>query len=294
MPALRTVNLHALMERTSGRSEIVIGLIDGPVILDHADLSMKNIRALPGREDAGCTRADSLACQHGTFIAGVLAARRGSVAPAICPDCTLLVRPLFAESSAEGARMPVATPEELADALRECIDAGARVLNLSVGLARISSQGEQALDEALDLAARRQVLIVVAAGNQSAVGGSVLTRHRWVIPVAACDHQGMPTPESNLGSSIGRRGLCAPGAAVTSLGSTGQAVTTGGTSVAVPFVTGTIALLWSEFPNASAVDLKLAVTRTGATRRTSVVPPLLDAEIAYETLRRSRATSLRN
>ena len=45
-----------------------------------------------------------------------------------------------------------------------------------------------------------------------------------------------------LGSSIGRRGLSAPGDAITSLSAAGPPLTLGGTSVAAPFVTGTIAL----------------------------------------------------
>ena len=43
-----------------------------------------------------------------------------------------------------------------------------------------------------------------------------------LIPVAACDLQGRPLNESNLGSSIGRRGLMAPGVAITSLGRNGK------------------------------------------------------------------------
>ena len=57
-------------------------------------------------------------------------------------------------------------------------------------------------------------------------------------------------------------------------------MTLGGTSVAVPFVTGAIALLLSEFPSASASDVRLAVSRASAARRASVVPPLLDASAA--------------
>ena len=89
---------------------------------------------------------------------------------------------------------------------------------------------------------------------------------------------------SNLGSSIGRRGLSAPGDGVTSLGAEGQPLTLGGTSVAVPFVTGAIALLWSEFPAASAGQIKLAVTQATTPRRASVVPPLLDAWASYQIL----------
>lgn len=47
-------------------------------------------------------------------------------------------------------------------------------------------------------------------------------------------------------------------------------------------LTGTIALLWSAFPNASAAEIKLAVTRAIAPRRTTVVSPLLDAWAAYQ------------
>src|SRR5690606_18824505 len=125
---------------------------------------------------------------------------------------------------------------------------------------------------------------VAAAGNQGTLGSSAITRHPWVIPVVACDESGRPVNESNLGGTIGTRGLSAPGDAVTSLGTNGQAVTLGGTSVAVPFVTGAIALLWSEFPKATAGHIKLAVTQAVLPRRASVVPPLLDAEWSRHTL----------
>jgi subtilisin family serine protease len=286
--SLQTVNLTALMELTSGSAEIMIGLIDGPVALDHADLTTESIRALPGGRTGSCTRADSVACQHGTFIAGILIAKRSSVAPALCPGCKLLLRPLFAETTTGTEQMPSAMPEDLASALLECMNAGARVLNLSVGLSRVSSKSERTLEEALDQAARRGVLVVAAAGNQGTLGSSALTRHPWVIPVVASNRDSRPTPESNLCASIGRRGLCAPGDAITSLGTMGQPLTTGGTSAAVPFVTGTIALLWSEFPKASAIDIKFALTQASVSRRATVIPPLLNAWSAYQMLRRLR------
>ncbi len=180
--------------------------------------------------------------------------------------------------------MPSATPQELAAAIIDCIDAGARVINLSLALAQPSTKGEQALEEALNLAVRRGVIVVAAAGNQGTLGSSAITRHPWVIPVVACDLRGRPMNESNLGSSIGRRGLTAPGDGITSLGAEGQSLTLGGTSVAVPFVTGAIALLWSEFPAATAAQIKLAICQASAPRRASVVPPLLDAATAYQSL----------
>ena len=286
MNPLDLVKLTALMERTSGSPELKIGLIDGPVVTQHPDLAGEHLREIPGNNGGACTQANSAACLHGTFVAGILSAKRGSVAPAICPNCTLLVRPIFAETTAANGEMPSAMPEELAQAILDCIDAGARVLNVSAALAQPSIKNERALEEALDQAARRGVIVIVAAGNQGTLGSTAITCHPWVIPVVGYDLQGRPMNHSNLGSSIGRRGLGAPGDRITSIGANGKPLTLGGTSAAAPFVTGAIALLWSEFPTATATEMKFAVTQAYIPRRTTVVPPLLDAWAAYQVMRR--------
>jgi len=284
MGVLELVNLKPLMALTSGKPEIVIGLLDGPLARNHPDLAGAPIRELPGRFGGACSQNGSLACQHGTFVAGILSARRGSAAPAISPGCTLLVRPIFAETTSANRDMPSTKPEELAEAILDCIRSGAHVLNISAAIAQPSSKSERTLEEALDHAIRRGVIVVVAAGNQGTLGSTAITRHPWVIPVVAYDSQGRPMGQSNLGSSIGRRGIGAPGEQIASLGANGKSLTSGGTSAAAPFVTGAIALLWSEFPNASAVDIKLAITRAYSGRRNAVVPPLLDAWGAYQSL----------
>jgi hypothetical protein len=106
----------------------------------------------------------------------------------------------------------------------------------------------------------------------------------WSPGLERRDLRGRPMDESNLGSSIGRRGLTAPGDSITSLSTEGLPLTLGGTSVAVPFVTGTIGLLWSEFPAAPAAQIKLAISQASAPRRASIVPRLLDAAAAYQIL----------
>jgi subtilisin family serine protease len=184
--------------------------------------------------------------------------------------------------------MPSATPEELAEAIIDSVNAGARVINLSSALVEPSQQGESKLEQAFNYAAQRGVITVAAAGNQGMVGSSAITRHPWVIPVAACDAQGRPLNESNLGSSIGRHGLSAPGENVASLGTNGKPQTFGGTSAAAPFITGAIALLWSEFSGATAAQIKLAVTQAGALRRPTIAPPVLDAWGAYEAMGKTR------
>jgi subtilisin family serine protease len=282
--ALNAVGLLPLMDRTSGRADMTIGLIDGPVDRTHPDLASEQVRdlsAVPQSVDGG-----GRACLHGTFVAGILCARRTSAAPAICPGCTVVVRPIFNEAAHAADSMPRSTPAELARAILDCVEAGARVLNISAAIARPTINGDRVLKEALDRAVSRGVIVVVAAGNEGTLGGTTLTSHPWVIPVAACDLRGRPSDYSNLGHSIGRRGLAAPGDRITSLGAAGASLTLSGTSAAAPFVTGAVALLWSEFPGATAPQVRRAITRAHVARRAAVVPPLLDAWDAHQSMRR--------
>jgi len=197
---LQLVRLKALMDLTSGRSEIRVGLIDGPVVGDHPNLAGNSIRQISGASNGAFAKSDGdVRTTHGTFVAGMLAAKRGSAAPAICPDCTLLVRPLFGVAITPDDRTPSATPEELGVAIIECVEAGACVINLSLALAQPSSKREYVLEEALNHAARHGTIVVAAAGNQGTIGSSAITRHLSVIPVVACDLRGRP-----LGVQFGR------------------------------------------------------------------------------------------
>jgi subtilisin family serine protease len=285
MNPIDLIRLRELMALTAGAPDVVVGLIDGPVAADHPDLagnSLMHGAAIPAGS-AG-TQAAGVACQHATFVAGILTARRGSAAPAICPDCTLMVRPVFRDTTQGILESPAAEPEELAVAILDCIATGARILNLSLALMQSSPNARRALVEALDKAARRGVIVVAAAGNQGSLGGTAITGHPWVIPVAACDLRGRPLADSNLGLSIGKRGFRAPGDQITSLGACGPALTLSGTSAAAPFVTGAIALLWSLFPSAGGAEIASCLVRAHSPHRRSVTPPLLDAGAVYRLL----------
>lgn len=290
MPSpLDLVRLSPLMRISGGREQTRLAVIDGPIDTSLTELSGARIHEISGKISGACERAGSLSCMHGTSVAGILCANRGSAAPAICPDCTLLIRPIFPETTSAHNQMLSATPEELATAIADCIDAGAQVINLSLALANPSAKGERRLEAVLDYSAKRGVIVVVAAGNQGVVGSSTMTRHPWVIPVSACDLRGNPLSYTNLAHSTGRHGLSAPGQGIKSLAANGNSATFGGTSAAAPFVTGTIALLLSIFPNATPASVKLAVTNAAGAARTTIVPPLLNAWAAYQSLRAAYA-----
>lgn len=94
---------------------------------------------------------------------------------------------------------------------------------------------------------------------------------------------------SNLGGSIGARGLGAPGEGVVGLGLgvDGRPLAVTGTSAAAPFVTGAVALLLSAFPAAPPADVRSALLLTAVGPRRTVVPPFLDAWAAYTALART-------
>ena len=121
MDALQAVNLRSLMRLSEGIPEVSVGVVDGPVDLSHADFSESDIRELAGAIPASCSKTQTIACAHGTYVAGMLSARRGSSAPAICPGCTVLVRPVFSEDSPRADQIPTATLGELATAIFDCL-----------------------------------------------------------------------------------------------------------------------------------------------------------------------------
>lgn len=233
------VQLKSLTALTQGRAEVFVGILDGPVDWQHAALSHADVRHLGG-SSVGCDRTEGSACAHGTFVAGILAASRGSGAPAVCPGCTFLSCAVFADSGQTYDNVS-ATTGSLAQAIVDCVNAEARILNLSAATEQPTTCVDRSLQEALDLAARSGVLVIAAAGNQGTLGTSTITRHPWVVPVVACDAARRRVSHSNLAASMGRRGVAAPDA-ITSLGLNDKMITLAGTSFATPIVTGTIAL----------------------------------------------------
>ena len=168
---IRLVKLDPLMERSSGSSEITIGLIDGPVAIDHPDLVGGQIR-VAGTASAACSLSGSIACQHGTLVAGVLMAqlarRPGNL------SWLHAVRPSHLSGEQIGEwRYAHCHAAGTGCGDQETVAAGARVINLSAALLNPDSAGVRQLQVALDFAAARNVITVAAAGNQASIGSSV-------------------------------------------------------------------------------------------------------------------------
>lgn len=246
-----------------GSPNLRIGVIDGPFQADHPDFAGRDIETVG--ENPTCRMPSSRECQHGTFVLGTLCR--------LVPESRFLVRALFPEV-APGQKGPTILATPLAESLHTLLDAGVSVVNLSLGLASSALREEPSLTEAFDRASRQGTLIIAASGNQGRVGQVPLFSHPWVLTVAATDRNGRMLAGSNLGPSVGRYGLSAPGEGVVSSGALGPPVSMTGTSVAAPFVSAAAALLRSAAPDRSAREV-LQALRGPASARNSIVPPSL-------------------
>ncbi len=257
---------------------VVVAVIDTGVDRTHADLQQNIWRnadeiAGDGRDNDGNGFIDDVfgwnfgdnnantldANGHGTHVAGtIVAARDGVGATGVAYGATVMpVRVLGADGSG--------TDYAVARGIRYAVDNRADVINLSLGSDAYSST----LLDALDYAARHDVLVVAAAGNEGAAQPSYPARFsdRFgnVISVGAFDRSNRVASFSNApgGSAVIQVG--APGVDIYSA-LPGQRYTRwNGTSMASPQVAGLAALMISANPQLTAAELRNVLV-SGANR----------------------------
>lgn len=189
---------------------------------------------------------------HGTHVAGSIAADdNGFGATGVAPDAKIMpVRVL--DSSGSGTAAAVAA------GIRYAANNGADIINLSLGGA-LSSVIQSAIQYALS----RDVLVVSAAGNESASAPSYPARFSAamanVISVGAYSSSGTLASFSNRVGSSGAVQVDAPGVGVYSTYMDGRYGTLSGTSMATPQVAGLAALALSANPSLTASQLRTLI-----------------------------------
>ena len=229
---------------------VIVGVVDTGCDLLHPELLGQVIAARdftrgPQHERVGAPDYDG----HGTHCCGIIAARKdGRGMVGVAPHARLVVAKILAGAGSEvDPQQRSASTVQIARALEWCAAQGCDVISMSWG----SFSGETAADKIYGhvltrLARERGIVFVAAAGNHAASYGHIAypAAHPDVI---ACGNFDPARGAVNQSSSRGE-GLfaVAPGTEYMSTDLHGSFTRRSGTSMAAPFLAGSLALLISR------------------------------------------------
>jgi hypothetical protein len=138
----------------------------------------------------------------------------------------------------------------VAEGIVHAADSGARVINLSLGC---DCEVQRVIEEALAYAARRDVVVVAAAGNDGQDYLHYPASSHWTIAVGALNRKLELANFSSYGPGLD---LVAPGVDVVSLFRDGESCTGSGTSMATPHVAGVVGLVRSLNPGLDREEIR--------------------------------------
>lgn len=231
----------------TGSSNIKVGIIDSG-ISSHEDLDANRLTYL----DCNFTDENTLddLVGHGTHVAGIIGAKgnNGYGIAGVCWNVSLVNLKAYKSWGILGG----GTQEGwVTEAINYAADCGIDVLNIS-GAAHFENE----LDDLETAINNYNGIIVCSAGN--AGSGNILypagCAASNIISVAAVDEENALHEKSNY--DYYDVDLAAPGVDICSSIPTDDYDFYTGTSMAAPFVTGTVALLLSINPNLSVIEIK--------------------------------------
>jgi hypothetical protein len=168
---------------------------------------------------------------HGTAVATLIFSEN-SLAPGIAPGATPLSIRIADDNGSSNSFL-------IAQGIIAAVDAGAQIINISLG-----GSGQSGLvDSALAYAKQAGVVVVAAAGNSGTAGVMQPAASPSVIAVGAVDAKNQHMTFSTTGSEVA---ISAPGYAVNVAYPDNQAAVVSGTSFSSPIVAGTIAATMSN------------------------------------------------
>jgi type VII secretion-associated serine protease mycosin len=210
---------------------------------------------LPGLDVATGKPVSTDCTGHGTFVAGLIAARptAGSGFAGVAPQARIL--PVNVINSNGDA-----TPAAVAAGVSFALAHGATVIDVCPA---VTPGPSPALASAVATALARNVVVIApvgAAGLNNSNQVSYPASYPGVIAVTATDSSGTPVAGAGVGVGVD---LAAPGSGVTSIGPLGPGeITATGAALATGFVAGAAALVRSYYPRLSAAQVtqRLEVT----------------------------------
>ncbi len=233
------VNAVNAWNLTQGSQEVVIGVLDSGIDINHEDLKDNIVPGWDFVNDDDTVYDDPEIDLHGTQVAGIIAAEANSTGiTGVAPKVKIM--PLKFINGAVGY-----TSDAIA-AIDFAMQHGVKIINCSFG----GSDNNQALKDAMQ---NSGILFVCSAGNRGTdTGVSPVYPAAFdisnIISVGAVDSKGVLANFSSYGENVD---VVAPGVNILTTTSDNTYDYLNGTSAAAPFVTGTAALLKSYLPDIS-------------------------------------------
>jgi type VII secretion-associated serine protease mycosin len=264
--SLQRVNLDELWAQTKGEG-IQVAVIDTGVDVKNPQLTKavdasKGKNFLPAKNkkgekiERGNASGTTDAVGHGTRVAGIIAARpvKGTGFVGLAPEATIIP---IKQNDAEGN----GTALTLADSIRHAVNVGADVINISQDTANAVKPDEK-LEQAVNYALGKQVVVVASAGNDG-LGGNVKVTYpasyKGVLAVASSDRNNERAPFSQSGTFVG---VAAPGVDMISTVPGDGHCSDNGTSFSAPYVAGVAALLKAKYPKWTAQQIVAQIEQT--------------------------------
>lgn len=227
-------------------SQVIMAILDSGVDVNHPDL--KN-RLVPGTNTVNPLKSTRDDDGHGTHVAGIGGAisNNGTGVAGVAGVSGVRIMPVKVFDGWGASDITIS------DGIIWAADHGARVMNMSFG----SYYRSDVLNDAIDYAYEKGVVMVAAAGNWASEEISYPAALAKVIAVSATDREDGLADFSSYGPQID---VCAPGDEIYSTfwdpykGSTYTEMS--GTSMASPMVAGLAALLLSKNPKLTNEDVR--------------------------------------
>ncbi len=243
--------VHLAWSGATGKG-VTVAVIDTGIDYDHPDLA-NNISSLSARINNASISHEPTEYNdlhgHGTHVCGIIAAEGNNNLGVIgvAPEAELL-----SIKATTASNNMYFSYYNLIESIFYAVGCEADIINLSLG-APYSTGNNTELQAAVDFAESSGVIVVAAAGNDSAYHADYPAAYESVIAVSSVNSSGtFSSSFSNYGPEVD---FAAVGQSVYSTVLDGKYGYKSGTSMATPNVSGAVALILSANPNASLYQI---------------------------------------